>query len=46
MKYVVFRTDLEDFLREISEAMTEVNQFCNVVVADNKDLNKVTVIIG
>lgn len=45
-KYVVLKSDLADFIKEITEAMAEAKQFYNVVVADNKDPNKATVIIG
>mgnify|MGYP001399114737 CR=1 FL=1 len=44
--YTIFKTDLNNFLSEISQAMTKAKIFYNVSTKNHKDNNKIIVIIG
>lgn len=44
--YTIFKTDLNNFLSEISQAMEKAKTFYNVTTKNHKDNNKIIVIIG
>lgn len=44
--YTIFKTDLNNFLSEISQAMGKTKTFYNVTTKNHKDNNKIIVIIG
>jgi len=44
--YTIFKTDLNNFLTEITRAMTKTKTFYNVTTKEHKDNNKIIVIIG
>lgn len=44
--YTILKSDLNDFLSELSQAMTAAKTFYNVSTKAHKDENKIVVIMG
>ena len=45
-KYIIFKSDLNEFLNELNKMMTKTKTFYNVSIKDHKSLDKIIVIVG
>lgn len=46
-KYIIFKSDLNEFLNELNKTMTKTKTFYNVITKEyKKDNDKIIVIVG
>jgi hypothetical protein len=46
VRYTIYKTDLDSFLSELSQAMTKAKVFYNVTTKPHKDSDKIVVVVG